>query len=175
MAEEKKDDKKTGLSQKDAEIMEKFLPILNQIDPLIEDLTKKYVESTGQNIDRPVTFGFSIKIEPTGKAKIEELGTKPNINENPSQIQKQEWKKQEPLFDIIDSENNTIIVADVGHIDAKNVKIETAQKNKIIVSIDSKENSFFKEIELQCNVKPESKKASFKNGILEISFEKEKN
>lgn len=162
---EKKEPDLKELAKKD-EMMAKFMPILEKLDPILEDFTKQYIESTGQKIDRPVSFGFSIKIEPTGETKIEELGAKSeNVPEN---------KKSEPLIDIIESAESVTIVAEIRQIELKDINVEIENKKVFYISAKSKENPFLKKIELNSAIVPESGKAKFNNGILEMQFEKEK-
>ena len=118
---------------------------------------------------KPMVMGFSIKQGPNGKINVQEFG---NIKSRDGKAIVSE--KREPLVDVVKSEKDVVITAELPGVLEKEINVELKGKNTVIISVDSKETPYYKELELQETLNPKTKKVSFKNGILEISFEKKK-
>lgn len=117
---------------------------------------------------KPVRWGFSIRFNKDGVPMIREFGN----------IKRTEGKpvfsdKREPLVNIDCSNGEVIITAELPGVKKEEIDIK-AEKDRVIIDVDNSETPYFKEIELSEIVKPKSIKAKFKNGILEITLEKEK-
>ncbi len=79
--------------------------------------------------------------------------------------------EREPLVDTID-ENGTIkVVAEVPGVGKEDVNLECAE-SVLIISVDTENRKYYKEVELPSTVDPESAKASYRNGVLEVTLTK---
>lgn len=116
----------------------------------------------------PYVYGFSITIGPDGKPIIKEFG---NIRRTAGRPKITE--EREPLVDVIEDKNTITIVAEVPGVSKENIDIKIRDM-RLVISAASGDRKYYKEIELPAKVKPESAKASYKNGVLEIRLEKEK-
>lgn len=115
------------------------------------------------NAKKPFTYGFSIRIEGENrklKEKKEELLEPIN--------------KKEPLTDVIEGERKVSITAEIPEVEKKeDINIETTE-NTLKISVDTPRIKYYKEIPLPCKINQDTANATYKNGILDIEFEKVK-
>lgn len=115
------------------------------------------------------TRGISMKIDSEGRPKIEEFGNPgPKGGENIGAA-----NTREPLVDIIRDEHEFVVTVELPGAEKKDIGLK-CEKGKMAITVNSAERSFFKELELPAEVLPETAKAKFKNGILEVKLKKEK-
>ena len=75
------------------------------------------------------------------------------------------------MVDVIDEKDRIVVVAELPGIDKDKIDIRI-KDNKLIIKAKDKDRKYYKEIELPAEVKPETAKAKYKNGVLEITIEK---
>lgn len=145
-----------------------FDNVEKMMDDMMKDFFERDEESEAAFRRKPMVMGFSIKQGPDGKIMVEEFGDikgkggKPIISD-----------KREPLVNVVSSGKDVIITAELPGVSEKSIKVD-AKGNNVIISVDSKEMPYYKEVELEEKIDPKSKKINFKNGILEVSFRKGK-
>ena len=81
--------------------------------------------------------------------------------------------KREVVADIFDEGDYLKVVAELPGVDEKDIKAEV-RDNLLILSAQATGRQYYKEIELPCLVKDELN-LSYKNGVLQITLEKEQN
>ena len=116
----------------------------------------------------PLIYGYSVTIGPDGKPVVREFGNirTPGRGKLPVEVQ----EKREPLVDVID-ENGTIkVVAEVPGVTKENIELRTSGRT-LTISADAA-RKYYKSVELPAEIDPESAKASYKNGILEVKMTK---
>jgi HSP20 family protein len=125
------------------------------------------LESKGE-VRGPIVYGVRITIGPDGQPIIEEFG-------NVKRIGRKAVVEEvvEPLVDVIEEKDKVTVIAEVPGVDKDKIKIKV-KDNKLIIRAEDKDRKYYKEIELPAEVKPETAKAKYRNGILEITFEKKK-
>ncbi|MEM1654024.1 MAG: archaeal heat shock protein Hsp20, partial [Thermoplasmata archaeon] len=111
-------------------------------------------------------YGFTMKIGPDGKPRIEEFGNVPKVG-----IGELEGYR-EPLVDVSDDEKNVYVTAELPGVEKEQINLQV-DENTIIIKTDVPERKYYKVIELPERVKPETAKASYHNGILDVTIEKE--
>jgi HSP20 family protein len=113
----------------------------------------------------PYVYGFTMRTGPDGKPIIEEFGNvRPPSRELPS-------GEREPLVDVIEDEKQVTVIAELPGVEKEDIKVKASGKN-LSIKVDTPERKYSKNIALPAEVKSESAKASYKNGVLEIRFEK---
>ncbi|MHA1754578.1 MAG: archaeal heat shock protein Hsp20 [Candidatus Odinarchaeia archaeon] len=140
--------------------------MINEIKKMFEDplLDQDYAEVFKSS--QPLVYGYSIYIGPDGIPVIKEYGNfKPNQRPTVKKL-----GRFEPYIDtIIDKEKKTFtLTAEIPGVDKKDISISVAD-GKVKIKSTTKGREFEKEIPLEAQIDPESIKASYKNGILEIS------
>ncbi|PNX46309.1 MAG: hypothetical protein BV459_06635 [Thermoplasmata archaeon M11B2D] len=141
-------------------------------DEIMDDLKKMLEETmkmfTNAQPGKPIVHGFKIDIGPNGKPQIEDFGNRsirspegiPTISE-----------ELEPLTDIIEGENDVAITVEIPGVEKDDIEL-VATQDALEIKVDSPKRKYHKRIDLPCNVKTKSTKATYKNGILDIVLEK---
>jgi HSP20 family protein len=112
-------------------------------------------------------YGFSVRTM-AGKPVIETFG---NIKETTKGPVVEEIR--EPMVDIFDEKAHILVIAELPGVAEDEIKIEVAG-DILNLSASGKARKYAKEILLPSKVKASPVKTSFKNGILEITLEREK-
>jgi HSP20 family protein len=147
-----------------------FKGLGNLID-LASKLSEEGVEGKGEIKGLPKSargvYGFSIRTL-AGKPVVESFG---NIRETSKGPVVEEVR--EPMVDLFDEEDRILVIAELPGVSENQIKIEVAGDILNLTASDS-DRKYAKEILLPCKVKADSVKTSYKNGILEVTLEKEK-
>ena len=111
-------------------------------------------------------YGFNIKTLAGGKPEIRTFG---NIKKTPQGPVVKETR--EPMVDIFDEGKELLMVAELPGMSETAIRTEL---NGDILTLSAEESGkkYYKEILLPSPVKAETLRKTFKNGILEIRFEK---
>ena len=139
--------------------------IMDDIKKMAEEMMKMF---TNAQPGKPIVHGFKIDIGPDGKPQIEDFGNRsirspegvPTISE-----------EIEPLTDIIEGENDVAITVEIPGVEKDDIDL-VATENTLEIKVDSPKRKYHKRIDLPCNVKTKSTKATYKNGILDIVLDK---
>jgi len=123
----------------------------------------------------PIIYGYSMKVGPDGKPEIREFGNvRPRRGapifgapERGLEI----MEKREPLTDVIDERDIIRVVAEVPGVDKSDIKLRGAERT-LTISVDTEQRKYHKAVELPEEVDPESAKASYRNGVLEVTLKK---
>lgn len=113
----------------------------------------------------PFVYGFSYTAEPGKEPVFQEFG-----NIRPSRRGITASSGREPLVDIMDEVEKYKIFVELPGVDKENVKLDVAE-NSIEIKTDD-EKKFYKMVDLEEAVDPDSSKASYKNGILTLELDK---
>jgi len=126
----------------------------------------------------PFVYGYSMTIGPDGKPQIREFGNvKPSLKpeapfgaRRPTVDIKEE---REPLVDVISTDSEVKVVAEVPGVDKNAIKLYTTEKT-LTISVDTPERKYYKEVDLPASVNPKTAKSMYKNGVLEVTLTKAK-
>ena len=110
----------------------------------------------------PMIYGFSMRVGPDGKPHVEEFGnaTKPMTNKE---------ALREPLTDVIEEADKVKVIIELPGVEKDEIKLNTTE-NTLDIGVDTEHHRFSKEVNLPCDVNPDSANASYKNGVLEITL-----
>jgi len=126
----------------------------------IEDAVKNSIfgsEGTG----KPFIAGFSFNLGPEGKPSLQTFGTNPITgNGFRSPINEQ----------VIDEKNGVLrLLLEMPGVEKEDIKVD-ATEDRAVITAETSEKKYRAELGLQAPVRPDSGKAEYKNGMLEISF-----
>ncbi len=113
----------------------------------------------------PTVYGFSLQASQDGEPVMRELGSPPA----PAMIGNGEPQEREPLIDVLESEALVRVIVELPGVQKDDIKID-AQARSLEVTVDNDVKQFHEQVELPCNVQPNSVKASYKNGVLVVSM-----
>jgi len=113
----------------------------------------------------PYVYGFSYSVEPGKEPVFREFG-----NIRPSTRGLKPSVGREPLVDIMDNKDKYTIFVELPGADKDKIKLDAADRSIQIRSEDEKK--FYKMIDLDSEIDPDSAKASYKNGVLTVEINK---
>jgi len=113
----------------------------------------------------PFIYGFSYTKEPGKEPEIKEFG---NIRPSYRRIEPVPRGEREPLIDTIEQKEYYEVVAELPGVEKKDVKLHATEDSLEIRT--ENEKRFYKEIPFDMPVKPETAKATYKNGVLSVKI-----
>jgi len=151
------------------EIEKEFYRFFNEIE--FSPFTPLSFGKEGEyKIMGPYVYGFRITIGPDGKPIIEEFGNVKRVRGKPKISE-----EREPLVDVFENDDEIIVVAEIPGVEKENIKVEVSDdKRRLIIRASDEKRKYYKEVELPAEVDPESAKANYKNGVLEVRLKKVK-
>jgi len=114
----------------------------------------------------PFVYGYSVKIGPDGKPEVREFG-----NVKPSLKGPQVKEEREPLVDIVETDGEVHVVAELPGVEKKDIKL-TATEEELTISVDAPERKYFKKIAFPVKVRVKESRTQYKNGVLEVTLPK---
>jgi HSP20 family protein len=143
-----------------------------------KDLIREYETPEGRKVREmgPFVYGYSMTIGPDGKPRVREFG---NIRSplagfglgasNRPLIS----SEREPLADITITDKEVKVVLEMPGVNKEHIKINV-NDNSIEVNSNDPQRKYHEVIDLPPEVNIETAKSTYKNGILEIIFNKKK-
>ncbi|HYY91435.1 MAG TPA: archaeal heat shock protein Hsp20 [Candidatus Dormibacteraeota bacterium] len=119
----------------------------------------------------PFVYGYSFSVGPDGKPVIREFGNvKPSLRGSPFGASKPRLdvkEEREPLVDTMVQSDNVKVVAELPGVEKSDIALECDGRN-LVLKVDSPKHRYYKSLELPVEVDPDTSKASYKNGVLEL-------
>ena len=144
-------------------IWDVFDEFFREIEEMFE---QEFRELSQRGVRGPYVYGIRMTIGPDGIPRVEEFG---NIRREGARPRIAE--EREPLVDVFEEDNRFVIVVEMPGVDKDKIDVK-ATEEKIVVRASNGQRKYYKEIELPKPIKPETAKAQYKNGVLEIKVEK---
>ncbi len=123
----------------------------------------------------PFVYGYSMSVGPDGKPIIQEFGNvKPSRKPGAFGFQQpalESTDSREPLVDVINEPQQVRVVAELPGVEKSGIKTSTTE-DTLTIKVDSGAHKYYKDVHLPTGVDPESSKASYTNGVLEIVIQK---
>ena len=141
---------------------------LERLGDLIDETIQKAFETSSEKtpVHRTRVQGFSIKIGPDGKPRIQEFN-----NRKPRQKKTEISEEPEPLVDIIEDAETLVVLASLPGVKRDSIDLRTTE-NRLTISVNTPNLECHKELKLPARVDPKSAHASYKNGVLEVKLKK---
>lgn len=132
----------------------------------LEEIIEALLEDMGES--GPFVYGFSIIHRPGEEPELREFGNVPEYSPKEENFFPSEAK--EPLIDIFENEDMVHVLAEFPEVEKENLLLHaTAQHLEIKVLGHS---GYSEDVDLPVFVDPKSAKASYKNGVLEVTFKR---
>lgn len=122
----------------------------------------------------PFVYGYSVSIGQDGKLKVREFGNLRPTHKPGQTIPKLDIQgEREPLIDVMTSDEEVRVIAELPGVEKSDIKLNVTEDN-LSISVEAPSRKFRKELDLPQKVEPDSTKASYKNGVLEVVIEVQK-
>ena len=150
--------------------MEKMME--EEVKSFTEKVPKDYVKERklpdGRTVRElgPFVYGYSMKIGPDGKPEIREFGNIKKSLKGP-----QVKNEREPLVDMVETNSEVRVVAELPGVEKTDIKLHGTE-DSLIISVNTPQTKYYKEVALPTRVKVKEAKSSYKNGVLEVVFPK---
>ncbi len=119
----------------------------------------------------PFVYGYSLSVGPDGKPVVREFGNvKPSMRSGPFGVAKPKLdvkEEREPLVDTMVHSDVVKVVAELPGVEKSDITLECDGRN-LILKVDTDKRRYQKSLELPVEVDPDTSKASYKNGVLEL-------
>lgn len=152
-----------------------FENIFEQMDYFLEDIFKRFSIRAPMDEDSQspgFVWGFRMTTGPDGRPQFERFGnTPPRVGSG------QKFRpsaEREPLVDVIEDNDVIRVIAEIPGVRKQDIDL-SATDNSLLIQAQSQDTKrkYYKELDLPCNVIPESASAKFNNGVLEVELKKE--
>lgn len=118
---------------------------------------------------QPYVYGFTYKVGPEGKPYFQEFGNLPKSSREPKAFANRDFR--EPITDINEDKDKVFITFELPGISKDNIELKVAGSN-VTINVSEGTRKYHKSVDFDYEVRPESAKAKFVNGMLDISLEK---
>ncbi len=146
-----------------------------EIDRLFEEAFKEFSERFPKELVKerklpdgtvvrgvgPIIYGYSMTIGPDGVPRIKSFG---NIKPAPVPVPSE---TREPFVEVIPSPNIIRVIAEIPGVRREDIDLR-ATENKLIISAQTGDRKYHKEVELPAKVDPKNVDASYENGVLDV-------
>jgi len=149
-------------------IFDLFDEILREFEREMMDIEEEFERLARERrggVLGPYYYGIRITIGPDGVPKVEEFGNIKRVGGRPIITE-----EAEPLVDVIEHDDEIIIVAELPGVDKDKIKVR-ATEDKVIINAEN-HRKYHKVVDLPAKVDPNSAKASYRNGVLEVKLKK---
>ena len=142
----------------------------------IESVIDHIFNEIGINMDdlseQPFVYGFSVSQRPGEEPEIHEFGNvPPEAGDVKPKMQQINIGERKPLVDVFETEDSVHIVAEMPGIEKEDIQLD-ATDSTVELKATHGERKYSEYIELPVKVDPDSAKATYKNGVLEVIFER---
>jgi len=158
-------------------MMEDMFKEMSSFGP--KDLVRERKLPDGSTIREmgPFVYGYSMTVGPDGKPVIREFGNvKPSLKRTPFGVAKPKLEvkeEREPLVDTIVNEETVKVVAELPGVERSEINLQGTE-NSLTISVNTPSRKYHKELELPAEVDPDTSRASYKNGVLEVVLSRTK-
>ncbi len=167
---------------------EDFDEAMREMDALMEEMFKDMETKVPENLIRekklpdgsvvremgPFVYGYSFSVGPDGKPTIREFGNiRPTRELGTAKPVLSVQGEREPLVDVMASDDEVKVIAELPGVEKSDIKLNLSE-NSMTISVDTPSRKFKKALDLPVAVDPDSTKASYKNGVLEVVLKAQK-
>ena len=146
------------------------------IDPLedMDEMFERLNRAMGMNMENfgqdPFVYGFSITQRSGDEPEIREFGNIPMFEQTETG-EKRNLDIRKPLIDVLEVEETVHVVAEIPGSEKENIRLNATDLILDIETIDGNPK-YSERVELPVKVDPQSAKATYKNGVLEVTFKR---
>ncbi len=126
---------------------------------MIEDMFRGGFEPNKRFI-----HGFSMNMGPDGKPRFQEFGNRQTKTPTGEPVISDE---REPLTDIIEGDDDVAITVEIPGVEKEDIDLNVTE-DILEITVDNPKRKYHKHVDIPCNVKPKTTKATYKNGVLDV-------
>ena len=140
--------------------------IFGDFDEMFEEMLKEFEKmEPAEHMSGPFFYGFSINQRQGEEPEVREFG---NIRPEGGRI---EIGERKPLVDVFDTDKTVQVVAEMPGIEKQDVEL-SAEGRSLEIKAYHGDRKYHEQVDLPCDVDIDSAKATYKNGVLDITLKK---
>jgi HSP20 family protein len=140
--------------------------MFGDFDEIFNEMIREFESmEPGEHEGGPFFYGFSINQRPGEEPEVREFG---NIRPEGGKV---EIGERKPLIDVFDTDKAVQIVAEMPGIEKEDVEL-SAEGRDLEIRASRGDRRYHELVELPADVDIDSAKASYKNGVLDITLNK---
>lgn len=139
-------------------------------EKMFKDLNEFFRTMTSGEESKPFVKGFSIRMGPEGKPEIKEFGSKPNVSRG-TEAGEETSEERRPLIDVMKGDEEVSVIAEMPGVNKKDIDISSSETS-VDIKAEGSTRRYSESVDLGCEVIPDSAKAGYNNGVLEIVFKR---
>lgn len=128
-------------------------------------------KNMGNDPSKGFMAGFNVRMGPDGKPHINTFGNKPTIKKADGAVPSIGADEREPMTDVIEDPKTVAITMELPGVTKDDVKVNMTAE-RLEVSVDTESRKYSKRVKLPCKVDPKTTKATFTNGVLDVTVVK---
>ncbi len=134
----------------------------DEIMQRIEDMVEQMVEDMDIDSDmfKPSIYGFSITQGGGDKPEVREFGFSPGSSD-----------VVEPFVDVVESESQVHVMVELVDVEKEDISTRCSS-TKVIIRVKACDENRSYDVELPGEVDPKTSRATYNNGLLEITLDK---
>lgn len=122
----------------------------------------------GAKPGEPVVYGFTMRMGPDGRPHFQQFGNaRPGVVA-PGGVE----GAREPLTDVLEGEKEVAVTVELPGASKEDINLHVADE-RITLRVEGAGRKYYKEIALPARVVPKTANATFKNGVLDITIQRE--
>ncbi len=143
-----------------------------ELEELDSNMPERYVRTHKMSNSKKLrkrgsfVYGYSVTGDSDGKPVVTEFG-----NLQPTGHGTLIKEEHKPLVDVIETDCNVRVVAELPGVDKKDVKLY-AEDNTLTISVDTSDRKYYRRVKLPEHIKSGEAETSYKNGVLEVKLPK---
>lgn len=127
--------------------------------------------NVGQDPSKGFVSGFSVRMGPDGKPNFSTFGNKPSVGRGPPGTPRIASDEREPLTDVIEDEKQVAITMEMPGVQKEDINLNMTE-DALEISVDNERRKYHKRVRLPVKVDPDTTKATYKNGILDVTVQR---
>ncbi|MFW6186079.1 MAG: archaeal heat shock protein Hsp20 [Halobacteriota archaeon] len=172
------DDKCNPWKRKDKDLFDEFFGRGTSLDEMIKKMFGEFkdfdelLRNEGTLEGQPYVRGFSIRMGPEGEPEIKEFGNTGSTGEFGFGGQRMpEEQTNETLIDVIKDDNEVHVIADMPGVSKEDIDVNAAPTT-VNITAEGESREYSEKVDLGCKVYPDTAKARYNNGVLEITLKR---
>lgn len=125
----------------------------------------------GDDPSKGFVAGFNIRMGPDGRPHINSFGNKPQVGPKEGGGMRVGADEREPLTDVIEDAKSVAITMELPGVDKKDIDLKMTRE-RLEVGVDNDVRKYHKSVRMPSKVDPSTTKATYKNGILDVTVQK---
>lgn len=125
----------------------------------------------GDDPSKGFVQGFSVRMGPDGKPRFSSFGNKPRVDNEQGGIPRVGADEREPLTDVIEDNASVAITMELPGVEKQDINVHMTE-DRLEISVDNDRRKYHKRVRLPAKVDPSTTKATYNNGILDVTVQK---